>query len=143
MGPFSQGGVFQTSMTPATPATSDALTSLHSLITQCTHALDETSKQRIQRHIQKLANAAHISFAERALLRDQTRFLFKTNNEAKVRRPSEPVVVGRAKVMSYEDIEEAQAKHAAKEEASAGKEKHSRKLEADIPVQKAPVARIL
>ena len=48
--------------------------------------------------------------------------------------------------MSYEDIEEARAKRAAKEEASAGKGKRSRKLEADIPMQKAlraPVARMI
>lgn len=108
-------------MTPATPVTSDALMSLHSLITQYTYALDETSKQSLQRRIQKLANAAHISFAERALLQDQNRFLFKMNNEAKIRRSTKSVVVGRAKVMSYEDIEEARAKRAVKEEARAGK----------------------
>lgn len=33
--------------------------------------LNETSIQRLQRHVQKLANAAQISFAERALLWDQ------------------------------------------------------------------------
>ena len=51
-----------------TPVTSNALTSLHNIISQRTCALDETSKQRLQRRLQKLANAAHISFAERPLL---------------------------------------------------------------------------
>jgi hypothetical protein len=87
VGSCPQGEVLQT---PVTPVTSEALTLLHNLITQDAHALDETSKQRLQRHVQKLANAAQISFAERALLRDQTRFLSRMNNEAKVRdRPSQ------------------------------------------------------
>ena len=110
-----------------TPVTAEALTSLHSLIEQDTHALDETSKQRLQRRLQKFANAAQISFAERALLADENRLLFKQNNEAKVRRSTKSTVVGKAKVMSYEDIEDARAKRAAKEEATAGKGKRGRK----------------
>ena len=43
------------------------------------------------------------------------------NNEAN------SVVLGKAKVMSYEDIEEARAKRAAKEQATAGKGKRGRK----------------
>jgi len=50
------------------------------------------------------------------------------NNEAKTRRSTRSVVLGKAKVMSYKDIEEARAKRAAKEEAKAKrKEKPSRK----------------
>jgi hypothetical protein len=44
------------------------------------------------------------------------------NNEAKVRRSTKSVVIRKAKVMSYEDIEEARAKRAAKEEATTSKE---------------------
>jgi len=114
--------------TPATPLTAEALTSLHSMIKQDAHSLAGADIQRLQRHIQKLANAAQISFAERALLQDQTRFLSTMNNEAKSRRSTKSLVLGKAKVMSYEDIEEARAKRAAKEEAKAkGKEKPSRK----------------
>jgi hypothetical protein len=91
---------------PQMPVTSEALTSLHNLIKQDAHALDESSKQRLQRHLQKFANAAQISFAERALLWDQIRFLSRMNNEAKVCRSTKSVVL---KVMSYEDIEEARA----------------------------------
>jgi hypothetical protein len=68
------------------------------------------------------------------------------NNEAKVRRTTKSVVLGKAKVMSYEDIEEARAKRAAKEEATAGKGKRGRKspaLEADAPEPKAPVVRMI
>jgi hypothetical protein len=50
-----------------TPVTAEALASLRSLIEQNTHALDKTSKQRLQ----KLVNAAQISFAECALLHDE------------------------------------------------------------------------
>ncbi|KAI1664788.1 hypothetical protein L13192_10907 [Pyrenophora tritici-repentis] len=87
--------------------------------------------------IQKLANAAQISFAERALLKDRNRFLFKINNEAKARRLTRSIVLGKAKVMSFEDLEEAKVRRAAKEEEAAAKKAHrSRKrkgpaLEAD------------
>jgi hypothetical protein len=74
------------------------------------------------------------------------------NNEAKVRRSTKSVVAGKAKVMSYEDIEEARAKRAAKE-ARAGKGKRGRKRkqpapEADVPEPmtsepRAPVARMI
>jgi hypothetical protein len=135
--------------TPVTPVTTEALTSLHNLIKQDAFALDEPSKQRLRRHVQKLASAARISFAERALLQDQNRFLSKINNEAKVRRSTRSVVLGKAKVMSYEDLEEARAKRAAKEKATAGKGKGKRGRkrkspapEAGSPEPKAKVARM-
>lgn len=112
--------------TPVTPVSAEALTSLHNLIKQDAHTLNKTSIQRQQRHVQKLANAAQISFAERALLHDQNQFLTRMNNEAKVRRSTNSVVLGKAKVMSYEDIEEARAKRAAKE-IIKGKGKRGRK----------------
>jgi hypothetical protein len=123
--------------TPVTPVSVEALTSLHNLIKQDAHTLNKTSIQRQQRHVQKLANAAQISFAERALLHDQNQFLTRMNNEAKVRRSTNSVVLGKAKVMSYEDIEKARAKRAAKE-VIKGKGKRGRKrkgaaLEGDEP----------
>jgi len=48
--------------------------------------------------------------------------LTKLNNEVKVRRSTRLVVVGKAKVTSYKDIEEAQKKRAAKD-AKKGKGK--------------------
>ena len=115
-----------------TPVSAEALTSLHHLIKQDTHTLNETSIQRLQRHIQKLADAVHISFAERALLRDQNQFLTRMNNEAKVRRSTKSVVLGKAKVISYKDIEEARAKRAAKE-VITGKGKRGRKRKSAAP----------
>jgi len=123
-------------------------TELHNLIKQDAHALAETNIERLQRYVQKLANAAQLSFAERAFLQDQTRFLSRMNNEAKVRRSTKSVVVGKANVMSYEDIEEARAKRAAKEEATASKGKRGWKrkslaLEVDAQEPKAPVAQMI
>ncbi len=151
-----------------TPVTSEALTSLHNLIKQDAYAEDEMSKERMKRHLEMFANAAQKCFAERALPREQINFLRKINNEAKVRKATKLLVLGKAKVMSYEDLEEARVKRAAKDAAKAkGKGKRGRKaknaveeadeatagegdlfrkrknpeLEADLPVPKAKVAR--
>ncbi|KFX85877.1 hypothetical protein V490_09348 [Pseudogymnoascus sp. VKM F-3557] len=54
--------------TPVTPVSAEALTSLHNLVKQDAHTLNEKSTERQQRRVQKLANAAQISFAKNALL---------------------------------------------------------------------------
>ncbi|KAF2193419.1 hypothetical protein K469DRAFT_482146, partial [Zopfia rhizophila CBS 207.26] len=89
VGSHLQDEVLQTPMTPVSPVTIEALTSLQNLIKQDAHALNNTSKQRLQRHVQKLAT--------------------------KVRRSTRSIVLGKAKVMSYKDLEEARAKREAKE----------------------------
>lgn len=53
-----QDEVLQTPVTPVTPVTTDAVTSLQNLVKQDAYALNKTSKQRLQRHVQKLASAA-------------------------------------------------------------------------------------
>ncbi|PVH91919.1 hypothetical protein DM02DRAFT_478601, partial [Periconia macrospinosa] len=83
---------------PMTPVSAEGIASLQTLITQQnTHNCNEASQWRgiLQQH--------HI------------RFLMTINNEAKVRRSTKPVVLGTAKVMSYEDLEEARAKRAEKD----------------------------
>ena len=125
-----QDQVLQLPMTPVTPVTTDALTSLHNLIRQ---ELNEPGRDRIQRHVQKLASAARISFAKQTLFQDQNRFLSKINNEAKIRRSTRSVVLGKAKVMSYEDLEEARAKRATKEKATVGKGKRGLKRKSPTP----------
>jgi hypothetical protein len=107
--------------TPVTPVTAGALIPLHNLIREDARTLDEVSQRRLQRHVQKLASAARVSFVECALLQDQNQFLIKINKEAKVRRSTRSAVLGKAKVMSYEDHEEARAKRAAKEKTTLGK----------------------
>jgi hypothetical protein len=72
----------------------------------------------------------------------------KLTAKPKTRRSTKSVVMGKAKVMSYEDIKEARAKRAAKEQATAGKGKRGRKrksdvLESDASEQRAPVARMI
>jgi hypothetical protein len=114
--------------TPVTPVTAEALSSLHNLIKQDAHTLDETNIQRLQRHVQKLANAAHTSFAERAILHDRIQFLSRMNGEAKHRRKTSAVVLGKAKVMSFEELAAKRAERDAKEQAKAeGKGKRGRK----------------
>lgn len=101
--------------TPVTPLLAEALTLLHNLIKKDAYMLNETSTQRQQRRVEKLANAAQISFAENALLQDQNQILTTISNEVKVRQSTRSIVLGKAKVMSYRDIVEARAKRAAKE----------------------------
>jgi len=128
-------------MTPLTPMTAEAITSLRSLIKQDADALDETSKKALTRHVEKLTNAVRISFADRALLRDRARFLTKINNEAKVRRATKAEILGRAKVMSYEDLEKSRAERDAKEKAKAkGKGKRSRKPKSSAPEAEESIA---
>jgi hypothetical protein len=57
-------------LTPVTPVTVEGLTSLANLIEQDASApvSDEASRQRLQRHVRKLASAAKISFAKQSLL---------------------------------------------------------------------------
>jgi hypothetical protein len=112
--PRLEANVVQTPTTPVTPVTSEAVLSLQELISQDARALDETSRWRLQRHLQKLSNAANTSFAEHALQKEQIRFLYKVNNEAKARRSTKSVVLSKARIMSYADLEEARAKRTAK-----------------------------
>jgi hypothetical protein len=127
--------VLQTPVTPVTPVTAEALTSLHNIIKQDIYVLNKMSKAHLQRHVQKLASAAQVSFAEWALLKDRNQFLFKINNEAKVRRSTKSLMLGKAKVMSYEDLEKARAKRAAKERAAAEKGKGKRGRKCKAPAQ--------
>jgi hypothetical protein len=131
--------------TPVTPVSAEALVSLHNLIKQDADTLNETSTQRQQRRVQKLANAAQISFAENALLRDQNQILTIISNEVKVRRSTRSIVLGEAKVMSYEDIVEARAKRATKEiikgKGKRGRKRKSTALEAgelELKVEPGP-----
>ena len=96
--------------------------SLYRLIKWDTYTLNKRSKLRLW----KFANAAQISFAERALLTDKNQLLFKQKNEAKVCRSTKSTIVGKAKVISYKDIEEEQANRAAKD-ATVALKKRSRK----------------
>jgi hypothetical protein len=89
VGPCPQDEVLQT---PVTPVLAETLMSLQNLtINQDAYALDEASKQSLQRHLQMFANATQKSFAKGVLHQDQIRFLITINNEAKVRRSIDQV----------------------------------------------------
>ena len=90
--------------------------------------------------MQKLANAGQRSIAYCALLDERNQLLTKMNNEAKVRRSTKSIVLGRAKVMSFEDIKVERAARAAKATKGKGKRGRKRKsaaLEAEEPEAEA------
>jgi len=130
----------------------------------------DTRKQSLARHLQKLTKAGQTSFAKGVLQQHQIRFLIRMNDESKVRWSTTSVILGKAKAMSYEDLEEARAKRAEKDaakeangkgkrgrkpkstmseaETSADKGNHGRKRkstapEADAPEPKAKKARMI
>ena len=60
-----------TPVTPVTPITSEGVASLQSLTNRDVASLDEASKKRLQKLLQKSANAATTLFAARALQEQQ------------------------------------------------------------------------
>ena len=84
-----------------TPVTAESLVKIEQETT-----LDSSSRHRIR----KLANAAEKAFADRAILLDENQLLFEQNNEKTTRVSIRSTVVGNAKVMSWDDILEAQRK---------------------------------
>jgi hypothetical protein len=68
-----------------------------------------------KRYIQKLANAAENAFADQAILLDENSLLFEQNNEKTTCKSIRATVVGSTRVMSYEDIVEAQRQRDLKE----------------------------
>jgi hypothetical protein len=89
-----------------TPTTAEALSLLRSQIEQDIHRLDGPCKLRLQ----KLGNTAENAVAERALLFNDNRLLFAQNNEKAYRQSTRLTVIGNARVMSHNDIVEAQKK---------------------------------
>src|SRR5947208_8071025 len=102
--------------TPVTPVSGAALTSLLKMIKQVPD--NETNKPHKERLQQKANNAAQIAFAKNSLQQDHIRFLIKMNDESKPRRSTNSVVLGKAKVMSYEDLKEVREKRTAKDPAA-------------------------
>jgi hypothetical protein len=147
VGPSSQEQIPQT---PVTPVLAEGLMFLQNLIIeQDAHALDEESKQSLQRHLLKFSKAAQLSFAKEALQQNHIQLLLKVNDKAKVRRSTKSLVLGTAKVMGYEELQNARAKHAQTEAAKATKAKGKRgrkrtnaSLEAEATEPKRKAARV-
>jgi hypothetical protein len=129
--------------TPVMLVSAEGLASLHNLIKQDAHTLNETSIPRLERRVQKLVDAAQVSIAECALLRDEKQMLTRMNNEAKVRRSTKALKLGDAKVMSFEDIVVARAARAVKDTKvkwKRGRKRKSDALQADEPEPDEPDA---
>ncbi|KAH7317393.1 hypothetical protein BKA65DRAFT_411205, partial [Rhexocercosporidium sp. MPI-PUGE-AT-0058] len=76
-----------------------------------------------------------------AVQNDQIRFLIIINDEGKVRRKTKPLILRKAKVMSYKDLKEARVKRAEKDTAkkAKGKGKRSRKRRSATPEANAAI----
>lgn len=112
-------------VTPVTPVSAAGFAALQDTIIRgdaC--ALDEVNKRNLESHVGKLAKAGQVSLARTALQEDHIRFLLKTNDEAKPRCSTRSIVLGTAKVMSYEDLAAARAKRAEQEQKSSARKKN-------------------
>jgi hypothetical protein len=96
-----------------TPVTSEDLTSLRRKFEQNIHLLDGDS----QLYFRKLANAGERVITARDVLFKENHDLLKQNNESNTRSSISSTMVGKGKVMSYEDILEVQRKRNEKEAA--------------------------
>ena len=105
-----------------TPVTAESLANLRKLIERNAH--EPASSQ--QYYVQKLANAAERVFAERTLLLDEKSLLFDQNNEKKCRQLIGSRVTGTAKVMTYEDIVEAERRRDIRATASSSPKRKKR-----------------
>ena len=91
--------------TPVTPVTAEALTTLLDRIEQIPDIeSDRKLKEKLQ---QKHTKATRLCIAELSMLQIQNDFLTQINNEGKVRRATRPNIVGRARIMAWNDIEAA------------------------------------
>jgi hypothetical protein len=63
-----------------------------------------------QQYLRKFTNAAERAMTAYDLLFKENLDLFKQNNESHTRESSNSNMVGKAKIMSFEDIQEAQKK---------------------------------
>jgi hypothetical protein len=115
-----------------TPVTSEDFASLRRRLEQNVHLLDADS----QLYWRKLANAGERATAARDLLFKENHDLFKQNNESNTRVSRKSNMVGKGKVMSYEDIEEAVRKRDVKDAAGTGRRGRKRKDAASVPVPK-------
>lgn len=92
--------------------------------------------KRSKRRLQELVITAENAFTERVLLLDENKLSFGQNNESRTRASTRSTVIGKAKVISYEDIIEAQRKRDIKETNTGGKARrgHKRKVSESKPM---------
>ncbi|KAF1347207.1 hypothetical protein EJ07DRAFT_143670 [Lizonia empirigonia] len=124
--------------TPVTPVSGETLMSLLDRIKQVPN--DEATSQHKARLQQKVANAAQTYFAKIALFYNRNQFLAKINNEGKARRAADQKVIGTARVVTYEDLEEERAKRAVMAAKAAEKKAKKAAKEARNVASAAPEA---
>jgi len=99
-------------------------------------ALGIESKQKLERHLQKITKATSTLYTTSRFQTEQIQFLHKKNSEAETRRTTKSVVLGKGegKVMSYDDLVAARLKRAEKDAAKehgAGKGRRKRNAAAE------------
>ncbi|CAG5170143.1 uncharacterized protein ALTATR162_LOCUS7134 [Alternaria atra] len=139
-GAIAQADVVQTPATPVTLVTTEHVQLLFNRIKQDAETLNEPEKRGLLSHVQMMAKATRVAIAERSLLQDHNRLLSKINGEVKARQSTKSLVLGKAMVMTYEQLKEVRAKRAATAEAAANKAKHRRKRKSAAPDGVAPEA---
>lgn len=111
-------------VTPVTPVSAGGFMAIQeTIIKDDVSTLDDSNRQRVERHLVKLAKAAQISLARGALQEEHIRFLLQINDEARARRDTRSLIVGTARVMSFEDLANARAKRAEQEEKNAARQR--------------------
>ena len=105
-----------------TPVTYEGLARMRTMIEQ-----GPALKSPYKNHFQKLANSVEKVFADRAILLDENKLLFDQNNEKSSRVSTRSTVTGTGKIMTYDDIVEAQQKRDAKEALPTSVNKGGRK----------------
>jgi hypothetical protein len=118
--------------TPVTLVLAHGLMSLQNLILEKdAHALDEMSKQNLQRHLLKFAKATQLSLTKSALQQNHIQLLMAVNNETKPRRSTRADILekGSGQVFTYEYVQGKRLKRAEEDAAKEAKAKarHDRK----------------
>jgi DDE superfamily endonuclease len=106
-----------------TPVTSEDLTSLRRRFEHTLDALNDDSRL----YLCKLANAGERAMTARNLLFKENHDLFQQNNGSTTRASINSTMVGRGKVMSYEDIVQAQRMRDKKDETATNRRGRRRK----------------
>lgn len=126
--------------TLVTPVSAAGLTSLQNLILKRdAHALDETSKQNLQRHLIKFTKATQLSLTKSALQQNHIQLLTAVNNEAKPRRSTKADILekGSGKVFTYEHLRDKRSRRAEDDAAREANAKTRRDRKSKKATQEA------
>ena len=104
-----------------TPTSARSLETFQKQMEACT----ESSRGPHEVHLEKAVKALGKAFADGALLREEIGGLLEQNNEKRGRKSLKRTVVGRGKIMSYEDIVAVREQRAERESAKKGHEAKS------------------